>query len=100
MRVTRLSLGLALMADPGWVLVGNWAVQSRGRASHNRGSLYQNLDQYLALLTGTSSTVSNEDFWRGTSAEPPENTPCRASLLFGGKVASAEAIAAPQSDVG
>ena len=82
--------------DPGWVLgkVTGQFNHGGGRVTTEGSSLYQNLDQYLALLTGTSSTVSNEDFWRGTSAEPPEITLRRASLLLGGKVASAEAIAA------
>jgi hypothetical protein len=89
--------------DPGWVLgkVTGQFNHGGGRVTTEGSSLYQNLDQYLALLTGTSSTVSNEDFWRGTSAEPPEITLRRASLLFGGKVASAEAIAAAkQSEAG
>jgi len=79
-----------------------------GQLNHGGGpvttegsSLYQNLAQYLALLTGGGSTVSGEDFWRGTAAEPAEVTLRRASLLFGGKVASADAItAARQSEAG
>ena len=89
--------------DPGWVLgkVTGQFNHGGGQVATEGSSLYQDLDQYLALLTGTSSTVSNEDFWRGTSAEPPEITLRRASLLFGGKVASAEAIAAAkQSEAG
>ena len=89
--------------DPGWVLgkVTGQFNHGGGQVATEGSSLYQDLDQYLALLTGTSSTVSNEDFWRGTSAEPPEITLRRASLLFAGKVASAEAIAAAkQSEAG
>ena len=72
-----------------------------GSVTTEGSSLYQSLAQYLALLTGAGSTVSNEDFWRGTAAEPAEVTLRRASLLFGGKVASAEAIsAARQSEAG
>jgi len=87
--------------DPGWVLgkVTGQFNHGGGPVTTEGSSLYQDLDQYLSLLTGTSSTVSKEDFWRGTNAEPPEITLRRASLLFGGKVASAEAItAAKQSE--
>jgi hypothetical protein len=82
--------------DSDWVLgkvTGQYS-HGGGRVTTEGSALYQNLDQYLALLTGTISTVSNQDFWRGTSAEPPEITLRRASLLFGGKVASTDAIAA------
>ena len=89
--------------DPGWVLgkVTGQFSHGGGRVTTEGSSLYQDLDQYLALLTGTTSTVSSENFWRGTSAEPREITLRRASLLFAGKVANAEAIAAAkQSEAG
>ena len=89
--------------DSDWVLgkvTGQYS-HGGGRVTTEGSALYQNLDQYLALLTGNRSTISNEDFWRDTRAEPPEITLRRASLLFGGKVASDEAIAAAkQSEAG
>ena len=85
--------------DSDWVLgkvTGQYS-HGGGRVTTEGSALYQNLDQYLTLLTGNRSTISNEDFWRDTRAEPPEITLRRASLLFGGKVASDEAIAQPSS---
>ena len=69
--------------DPGWVLgkVTGQLSHGGGRVTTEGSSLYQDLDHYLALLTGTTSTASNENFWRGTSAEPREITLRRASLL-------------------
>ena len=82
--------------DPDWVLgkITGQFNHGGGPVTAEGSAFYQDLDYFLALLMGGSSTVASEDFWRGTSAEPPEVTLRRASLLFGGKVASGAAIAA------
>ena len=73
---------------------GGGAVLAQG------STLYQALEEYLALLQGdTGAGSSDSDFWLGTEAESREVTLRRAALLFSGEVPGHGAIqAAKESD--
>jgi len=78
-----------------------------GGNSHGGGAvlaegstLYQAIEDYLALLQGDAGEGSSDsDFWLGTEAESREVTLRRAALLFSGEIPGDGAIkAAKESD--
>jgi hypothetical protein len=71
-----------------------------GAVLAERSTLYQAIEDYLALLQGDiGEDSSDSDFWLGTEAESREVTLRRATLLFSGEVPGHGAIeAAKESD--
>ena len=65
-----------------------------GQVTSAGSAFYVALETYLAQLSGGNSTSQSANFWEGTRAESREVTLRRATLLFAGKVATPEAIAA------